>query len=221
MKEIITLKQILILPFLLSSLLISNCSSDVTADVNINDDEQSVSSININDLQYEDLSPEETDGLIFMREEEKLARDVYNVLYAKWGVRTFNNIAQSEQRHTDAIKVLIEKYELEDPVENDIPGSFLNDDLQNLFDILIAKGDSSLVDALLVGALIEEVDILDIKKEIDDHVDNEDIAFVYDNLINGSYNHLRAFVKNLSRQGIVYEPQLLSDEIYNWIINNN
>ncbi len=220
MKKIITIKNILILPFLLSSLLISNCSSDVNSDANLNDENTSVSGININDLQYEDVSPEEADGLIFMREEEKLARDVYNTLFDKWGIRVFNNIAQSEQRHTDAIKSLIDKYELEDPITNDISGSFKNEDLQNLYDTLIAKGDSSLVDALLVGALIEEVDIIDIQKEIDEHVDNEDIAFVYDNLINGSYNHLRAFVRNLSRQGILYEPQLLSEEVYNGIINN-
>jgi hypothetical protein len=215
MKTINT--NILILPILLSSILISNCSSSSNTDVNPDNENQSVSGININDLAYEELSPEEI--------------DVYNTLYTKWGIRVFNNIAQAEQRHTDAIKVLLDKYELDDPIKDDVPGSFVNDDLQNLYDtliakgdsslVLIAKGDSSLVDALLVGALIEEVDILDIQKEIDEHVDNEDVAFVYDNLISGSYNHLRAFVKNLSRQGITYEPQLLSEEIYNGIINNN
>ena len=197
MKKIITIKKILILPILLSSILISNCSSDVNSDTNI-DDKQLTPCINIDDLQSEEVSPEEAAGLIFMREEEKLARDVYNTLYSKWGMRVFNNIAQSEQRHTDAIKVLIERYKLDDPLANDIPGTFVNEDLQNLYDTLIAKGDSSLVDALLVGALIEEVDILDIQKEIDEHVDNEDIAFVYNNLLNGSCNHLRAFVRNLS-----------------------
>lgn len=219
MKTINT--NILILPILLSSILISNCSSSSNTDVNPDNENQSVSGININDLAYEELSPEEIGGLIFMREEEKLARDVYNTLYTKWGIRVFNNIAQAEQRHTDAIKVLLDKYELDDPIKDDVPSSFVNDDLQNLYDTLIAKGDSSLVDALLVGALIEEIDILDIQKEIDEHVDNEDVAFVYDNLISGSYNHLRAFVKNLSRQGVTYEPQLLSEEIYNGIINNN
>jgi hypothetical protein len=160
MKTINT--NILILPILLSSILISNCSSSSNTDVNPDNENQSVSGININDLAYEELSPEEIDGLIFMREEEKLARDVYNTLYTKWGIRVFNNIAQAEQRHTDAIKVLLDKYELDDPIKDDVPGSFVNDDLQNLYDTLIAKGDSSLVDALLVGALIEEVDILDI-----------------------------------------------------------
>lgn len=220
-EKIITLKKILVLPILLSSLLISNCSSDVNSDTNLTDENQSVSGIDLNSFQYQDLSPEEIDGLIFMREEEKLARDVYNHLYKKWELRVFNNIAQSEQRHTDAIKALINKYELDDPVKDDIPGAFLNEDLQNLYDTLIEKGDSSLVDALLAGALIEEVDIIDIQKEIDEHVDNEDVAFVYDNLINGSYNHLRAFVRNLSRRGILYEPKLLSDEKYNSIVNNN
>jgi len=220
MSKIVIPNIILILPILLSNLLISNCSSGSNTETNINDKNQSVSGININDLAYEELSPEEIEGLKFVREEEKLARDTYITLYTKWGIRVFNNIAQSEQRHTDTIKLLLDKYELVDPVITDTPGAFVNTDLQNLYDTLTAKGDSSLVDALLVGALIEEVDILDIQKEIDEHVDNEDIAFVYDNLLNGSYNHLRAFVKNLSRQGVLYEPKLLSIEIFNGIINN-
>ena len=220
MKKIITLNKILILPILLSSLLVSNCSSSSNTEINTDNENQSVSGININDLAYEELSPEETAGLIFMREEEKLARDVYNTLYAKWGIRVFNNIAQSEQRHTDAIKSLIEKYELDDPAENDTPGEFVNEDLQNLYDTYVIRGDSTLVEALMVGVLIEEMDIIDIQKEIDEHVDNEDIAIVYDNLINGSYNHLRAFVRNLSRQGIEYEPTLLTIEVYDSIVNN-
>ena len=214
-------KNILVLPILLSSILIFNCSSDIYVDDTIEDNNQTTFGIDVTDLAYEELSPDEIEGLKFMREEEKLARDVYNILFDKWGMKIFNNIAQSEQKHTDAIKSLIDKYELEDPITNDTPGSFVNEDLQNLFDTLVINGNLSLVDALLVGALIEEVDILDIQKEIDDHVDNEDIAFVYDNLINGSYKHLRAFVKNLSRQGIAYEPQLLSEDAYNSIVNNN
>ncbi len=213
-------KQLLILPILLSSIVVSNCSNELNANTAENAENQSASGIDIEDFQYEDVSPQEVEGLKFMREEEKLARDTYNTLFAKWGTRVFNNIAQSEQRHTDAIKTLLDKYEIEDPVKNDTPGVFVNQDLQNLYNTLIAKGDSSLVDALLVGALIEETDILDIQNELDNNVDNADIAFVYDNLLSGSYNHLRAFVKNLSKQGYSYEPQLLSEELFNAIIGN-
>jgi hypothetical protein len=66
---------------------------------------------------------------------------------------------------------------------------------------------------------IEEIDILDIQKELDENVNNEDIAFVYENLMRGSRNHLRAFVKNLQRQGVSYTPQYLDESVINEIIS--
>ena len=164
----------------------------------------------IESLPLESLSPEEEASLIFMREEEKLARDVYQVLYAKWGSRVFNNIAASEQKHMDAIEVLLKKYSLTDPAESTIAGEFTNEELQKLYDQLIVLGTQSLEKAYKVGAAIEEIDILDLETDFD----NEDILMVYENLRNGSYNHLRAYVKNLGRIGVEYTPQYLSEEAY-------
>jgi hypothetical protein len=175
----------------------------------------------IADFPAKDVSPEEEAGLSFMREEEKLARDVYTVLYAKWNLRVFNNISRSEQMHTDAIKALLEKYDLSDPVVNDDLGVFQNQDLQNLYDGLVASGDSSLINALYVATAIEEIDILDLQKELENVVDNQDITFVYENLMRGSRNHLRAFVKNLSSNGIEYAPRYLSEEAYLEIISSD
>jgi hypothetical protein len=62
-----------------------------------------------------ELSAEEAASLLFMREEEKLARDVYNTLSATWGIQSFSIIASSEQRHMDEIKVLLDRYALTDP----------------------------------------------------------------------------------------------------------
>lgn len=149
----------------------------------------------IDDLPSEEVSLEEASGLAFMREEEKLAHDVYIVLYSKWGQRVFNNIASSESQHMNAIKKLLDKYELADPVGSNNVGVFVDTLLQNLYNNLTSYGDSSLVHALTVGAIIEEIDIRDIQNEIDSTVDNEDIGYVYDNLIRGSRNHLRAYVK--------------------------
>ena len=73
------------------------------------------------------------------------------------------------------------------------------------------------VDALKVGATIEEVDIVDLQKHLKEN-DNEDIALVYDNLMRGSRNHLRAFVINLKARGITYSPQYLTQTEYNTII---
>ena len=213
------MKRLIGIIIFVNGLLLSGCISESLSEQNRDNSEPLAFGEDIESFASEDLNDSEMSGLIFMREEEKLARDVYNVLYEKWGKRVFNNIAQSEQKHTNAIKVLLDKYEIEDPVKIYVPGNFTNQDLQNLFDTLIIKGDSSLLDALYVGALIEEVDILDIQKELDEHVDNEDIVFVYDNLIRGSYNHLKAFVRNISRFGIEYEPQSLSLDQFNSILN--
>ncbi len=168
-----------------------------------------------------DLTEGEISGLAFMREEEKLARDVYRVLYSKWNLRVFNNITSSEQRHMDAIKVLINKYSLLDPVVSDETGSFENPELKELYEELILKGEKSIEDALAVGAAIEEIDILDLVEQLSDVVKSEDIAFVYENLKKGSENHLRAFTKNLNRYGIEYQPVYLEKSYYDEIISSS
>ena len=155
----------------------------------------------IQSFPLEDLSSEEIEGLYYLREEEKLARDVYRNFYEIYGLRIFDNISQSEQRHTDAVKRLLVKYDLEDPAAEDIQGSFKNEELQKLYDSLIETGSVSLTEALKVGVSIEELDILDLQFQLDNVVDNEDITFVYNNLKLGSENHLQAFNRNLSRRG--------------------
>ena len=153
------------------------------------------------------LSETEKDGITYMREEEKLTHDVYKPLYDKWGLKIFTNIADSEQTHMETVKLLIEKYNLEDPAENKGIGEFSNSELQDLYNELVAEGSKSVEDALKVGAMIEEIDILDLKKHIS-KADKEDVKLVYENLMKGSRNHLRAFTSTLSKYGVTYEPQL-------------
>lgn len=147
------------------------------------------------------LTQAEIDDLLFMREEEKLARDVYMTFYAEYGRRVFDNISQSEQRHMDAVLGLIVKYGLQDPVLGF--GEFTNQELQELFDSLVATGLQSELDALMVGALIEEVDMEDIVHAME-RTNDADILRVYGNLLAGSENHLRAFAGNI--EGITGEP---------------
>ncbi len=168
------------------------------------------------DIPASDLTLDETASLLFMREEEKLARDVYNALYEIWGQPTFVNIAASEQAHMDEIKLLLDRYNLADPALE--PGSFSDPNLGALYDQLVAQGSISLADALKVGAAIEEIDILDLEKRLA-LTDNADIQQVFTNLMMGSYNHLNAFVGVLSMQtGEIYQPQYLSTEAYAAIV---
>ena len=169
-------------------------------------------------LPLETLSSEEVNDLLHMREEEKLARDVYLTLSEHYSLPIFKNIARAEQRHMDAIKSLLHKYGIEDPVKDDSIGVFQNEDLQNLYYQLVDKGEQSLVDALEVGATIEDLDIKDLEDAIQ-RTDNQDISIVYQNLMKGSRNHLRSFTRILKRLGITYEPQYISPEEYEEIVS--
>jgi hypothetical protein len=167
-----------------------------------------------------ELSDVEAEGILFMREEEKLARDVYLTLYDQWEMKVFSNIAKSESTHMDAVKTLIDRYSLEDPVEGREIGEFANEELQSLYDQLVEQGSQSLEDALRVGAAIEEIDILDLQAYVA-QTDKADIQIVYENLERGSRNHLRAFVSVLERQGVSYEPSYLSPEQFEEIVNSD
>lgn len=168
------------------------------------------------DIPASELSADETAALLYMREEEKLARDVYNFLYTTWGQPTFQNIAASEQKHMDEIKLLLDRYGLADPALE--PGQFTNPDLQALYTQLTAQGSLSLADALKVGAAIEEIDILDLQDRLA-QTDNADIQQAYNNLMSGSYSHLQAFTSTLlSQTGETYQPQYLSAEEYQAIL---
>lgn len=144
------------------------------------------------------LSEDERASLLFMREEEKLAHDVYVTLYDQWGLRVFSNITASEQKHTDAVAALLSAFGLADPTIGNGVGEFTNPDLQALYDELVAQGSVSVTEALKVGVAIEELDIADLEQRIAE-TDNADIQRVYSNLLAGSTNHLRAFSSNLIR----------------------
>lgn len=199
-------------------------SDEVLSDQNATDTEMEFSSeLNsyatiIDQFPLAELTENEINGLQFMREEEKMARDVYLTLYEQWFLIPFKNISKSEQVHMDAILNLLNKYGLDDPAEGKEIGEFTNSDLQELYDDLVLRGSESAVEALNVGALIEEVDIIDIQRLLDEDFESEDIEFVMSNLLRGSGFHLKAFVWNLNKYSIVYEPKLLDVEKFNEII---
>lgn len=144
------------------------------------------------------LTQAEIDGLLYMREEEKLARDSYWTLYDKWGLYIFSRISNSEVNHMAAVKNLLDKYGLADPAAGQPVGSFTNLVLQKLYNDLMAQGSQSPTEALKVGVTIEEVDIHDLQNYIA-ATNKTDILQVYNNLLNGSYHHLSAFNNQLGQ----------------------
>ena len=164
------------------------------------------------------ISAAEIDGILFMREEEKLARDTYLTLFDIWQDPVFSSIATSEQSHMDAMLRLINAYGLEDPASADI-GVFFNTELQALYDMLTVRGMQSNIEALMVGAFIEEVDMRDIQQAIDE-AQQADIISTYESLLCGSRNHLRSFVGRIDQMGVIYQAQELPQEEVDAIVNS-
>ncbi len=235
-------KTIFILPLLLVALLTActtttenitsvpandtnNKTADETANILQVDDEGNtkfdagVLNKFLNQASAAALSTDEITGIKFMLEEEKLARDVYRKLYEKWNQQTFNNISQSEETHIGAVRSLSEKYGIDISFYNDEVGKFTDEILSGLYNDLVAQGEGSLAEALKVGALIEEIDIMDLEEYLS-QTDKDDIALVYENLMRGSRNHLRSFVRTMARQGQSYEPQRMGKTNYEEIINS-
>ncbi|CAA6816542.1 MAG: Unknown protein, partial [uncultured Thiotrichaceae bacterium] len=163
---------------------------------------------------FQSLTLAEMDTLLFVREEEKLARDVYLSLYDKWQKKTFQNIAtKSEQKHMDAVKVLLDGYGLNDPIISDDIGAFNDPDILALYQQLLARGESSPEEGLQVGAYIEEFDLDDLNNAVLEALNGSNplpVIETYSRLLCGSRNHLRAFVKQIEMDGITYQAQLLS-----------
>lgn len=180
-------------------------------------DQNTISKVLPASLVSSSLGDDERESIIYMREEEKLARDVYRQMYAKYDLRPFRNISQAEERHMELMKDLLTKYSINDPVSSDETGSFNNTTLNDLYKKSIEQGNTSLIDALKAGALIEEVDIKDLDKQLM-VTQNSDIKETYTYLKQGSENHLRAFVKNLRNHGIEYTPVELSKEEFDKIM---
>lgn len=163
------------------------------------------------DMPKEDVSQAEKESLLHMFEEEKLAGDVYKTLNEKWNLRIFSNISRAEDHHQATVASLLDKYEIEYSQNLEL-GLFQNEKLQTLYDALIAKGNVSLQEALMVGATIEDLDIFDLEEAIEKDVDSKDIAYVYASLIRGSENHMRAFTRWLKRYDISYQTQYITKE---------
>ena len=149
-----------------------------------------------NSSQLAALTSAEQEGLIHMREEEKLARDVYLTMAERWNTPVFSNIARSESVHMGALGNQIQQHGLLDPVTDDSIGAFTNPKFTQLYEELVAAGSVSIEGAYEVGRQIEILDIEDLDAALEG-TQNETLRRIYQNLRRGSENHLRAFSANL------------------------
>lgn len=191
--------------------------------------ENSVYDDDVNDDVIDDINDDDVDdgssivdedeaALLFMLEEEKLARDTYKFLNDYWDIVQFGNIMQSEQFHMDAVEALLNTYDIEYEILGE--GVFQNEDLQAWYDKFVEDGVVDEVAALKVGATIEDLDIVDLEEQIQAS-SNTDITEVFSSLQCGSRNHLRSFVQSIENLGETYTPQFLAQEDFDNILEGS
>lgn len=166
------------------------------------------------------LSSSEANALSYLREEEKLAFDVYTELGTFWNLRIFKNIAQAETKHMSSVQQLLIEFKIPDPISNPKAGEFNDIELQKMYKSLIKQGRVSEIEALKVGAYIEDKDIFDIRKASLE-TKNEKIRMTYKTLLQGSENHMRAFYKQLKNWNVTYKPKFITEEELSKIVTSN
>lgn len=213
-----TKKSLIILTVTMASIIFASCNgglSEVEDPFTVSEQEKSE---NLDSLLSTactfsgELTEAEIEGLMEMREEEKLAGDVYSFFYEKYNQLIFSNISKSETAHKNAVLYLIEGYGLTDPTPAET-ATFANSLFNDLYAQLTEQGSTSLVEALKIGAFIEEYYIADLERLLDE-TQNEDVLRVYGHLLNGSKNHIRAFTRILDNLGETYTPTVISEEHY-------
>ncbi len=162
------------------------------------------------------ISEKDIDNILYMLEEEKLANNVYVFFNEKYKRRVFENISKSEVIHQKAVTWLADLFKIEIPVKKPA-GEFYNAELQKMYTELITNS-TTLIDALKAGAYIEEHDIKDLKKAIEE-TENENVKRVLSNLMRASGYHLKAFVANLKFNKVTYQPQILTKEEFDAILS--
>ena len=179
-----------------------------------NNDDNEIA-VNETELNIMDMTLEDKNAFLFMLEEEKLARDTYEYLDAQYEINQFANIKLSEQSHVDAVVNLLDEYNIDYII---LPyGEFVNEEMQKLYDQFVEKGQIDAMNALEVGATIEDLDIVDLRKFIE-ATSNTSMISVFESLQCGSRNHLRSFTRAIENLGETYEPQFLTTEEYNAIV---
>jgi len=169
-------------------------------------------------LKTDSLSSESLAELIFLLEEEKMAHDLYTSFFGFWNLQIFDRISRSEETHFNAVKTLLDFYEFPYEISEET-GVFINEEIQNLYDAFLAEGAISMENSLVAGAKVEEIDIADLMSLIETTTD-EHALLLYNNLLIGSRNHLRAFYRNMLVYGIEYTPYILDQNLFDEIVNS-
>ena len=146
----------------------------------------------LSDVPSGTLTAEQKAVLTEMAEEEKLAYDLYTAFADKYDDKVFSHVARAEARHQEAVRTLLERYDVTDPTVGLEAGAFPTESTQKLYDSLLAQGSANVESAREAARTVEKTDIADLT-EAAEGVTAPDVKKVYERLLAGSERHLVAF----------------------------
>lgn len=161
------------------------------------------------------LARAEADTLRSMREEEKLARDLY-AAFEPSGFE-FARIQGMERHHFAMIGMLLERYQLPDPAASQPAGVFTDPALQAQYAELHERGTKSRADAYAVATEIEDQSLHDLQAAIEGTT-HDDIRHAYAMLAQMTRNHLRVFYTGLAAEGGAYSPKYLDRPAFDRVV---
>jgi len=146
--------------------------------------------------------------LMYLHDQEKLARDINRTFYYTWGKPIFASIAESEQRHMNVLRAILDYYYLSALVETDEVGVFGAHHHTEAFTDLVNQGEVSLTEAYRAVGYLEEWDIREIRGSIE-FTQDQALIDTFSNLLAGARNHLRVFAARSNSLGYAYQAQML------------
>ena len=149
-----------------------------------------------------ELTGQETTDILYIAEEEKLGRDLSLMYFDIWGMKSFLGSAGSEQADLDSMEILIDRYNLENPVRDE-RGIFTNKSLQELYTEMVSSGSLTVQDALNNSITVEEMQIMSLDGAMAS-TDKEDLKFVYENLRRSSENNIQNFLRSVLNMTVSY-----------------
>lgn len=139
------------------------------------------------------MTEEQKAELAFMAEEELVAHDLYTAFAGMYDAPVFSRVANSESKHLEAVRNLMERYGVTDPTVDHAAGVFSDESLQKLYDELLVQGQASQEGAFEAGRTVEKTDIEGLTAAADGATTAPDAKAVFTRLLEASKHHLTAF----------------------------
>lgn len=162
------------------------------------------------------LTADEIEFLYAMREDEKLARDLYAYFWTRYPTAPqIQRISKAEESHIAAIETVLDYYEISYPAMS-APGVFEDSTRQALYDELALKSETML-EAFQTMAFVEDRDLFAYKM-VQSQITNANLSLLIENMIKASTNHLKAAIRQIFVRDGSYTSIYLSAEEYDAII---